>query len=88
MMTNATAHEDDDRPPDPDEEAERIERLIQRHAAAIAEHVDTVRIFITKNRGNGSYGGYSHGEGNYFAQRDSVRDWLIRNDQATRNEAE
>jgi hypothetical protein len=85
-MTNATSTPDESLPPDPDDEARRLEEMIEKHVMQICEHVDTVRIFITTNRGDGTYGCCTRGAGNYYAQRDSVREWLMRQDQQTRNE--
>lgn len=80
--------DDDDAADDPYEKQNRfIERLLERHVAIIAEHCDSVRIIATVNRGDGVYGRISRGEGNYFAQYGSIRDWLVQTEQETRNVA-
>jgi hypothetical protein len=69
------------------EELDRLIELLQSTALKLGEHFDSVRIITTVNRGNGVYAMASRGAGNFFAQRDSVREWLIMRDQETKNEA-
>lgn len=85
--TAADIPDDEKRQEQAEAEDERIELLVQRAAVKLAEHCDSVRIIVTTNRGDGLYGAYSYGHGNFYAQRDSVREWLIRQDQSSRNEA-
>ncbi len=80
---------DSDDASDPyDAENERLTKLLERHAAVLGEHFESVRIFGVVNRGDGCYGRITRGEGNYFSQYGSVRDWLIEQEQATRNHAD
>lgn len=67
-------------------ERDRIEKLVEATALKLGEHVDSVRIVVTINSGDGNYAMFSRGSGNFFAQRDSVREWLMMRDQESKNE--
>jgi hypothetical protein len=60
---------------------EQIEREIEAFAARMSEHVDSIRIFVTYPEA-GMTAAQSAGRGNWFAQRESCREWLSRNDQS------
>lgn len=53
-------------------------RLVREAALKISEHVDSVRIFVTKKCENGRNGTWrmSWGEGNWFAQYGQVSQWI------------
>lgn len=70
----------------PEEEFEEIKKLVRRAADQISDHVDSVIIVITKHNADGcsrTKANYSW-RGNYYAARDSVREWLVEQDQADR----
>jgi hypothetical protein len=68
-------------------EQERLAKLVEATAIKLGEHFDSVRIVVTMNAGDGVYSMLSRGTGNFFAQRDSVREWLMMRDQESKNEA-
>lgn len=61
----------------PDEKSE-MEKLVKDAASKLAEHVDTVRIFVTRRSedGDGLTSSYTFGIGNIFAQRGQIDYWL------------
>ena len=59
--------------------------MLDRHAAALAEHFDSV-IIITTRHGEGT-GMYARGAGNFYAQLGSARDWVARQDAMNRRHA-
>ena len=69
------------------EERARIRGLVDRYAEALAEHVTSVRIFVTYESGPEHTGTYSMGDGNWFAQLGYVRHWLLKEEQELRNRA-
>ena len=57
--------------------------LVDKAIAMLAEHFDTVQIFITKfDRDTTSAG--TKGSGNFYARRGQIRDWMIREDEIVR----
>lgn len=52
-----------------------MDEILTKHASALAEHFDTVRIFVTKHDGNTeSTLELTTGVGNIYAQRGQVGD--------------
>lgn len=86
MSDQATENDDEDENPYAEEDA-RITALLEKHAAILGEHFESIRIFAVVNRGDGNYGRITRGAGNYFSQFGSVRDWLLETEQDTRNRA-
>jgi hypothetical protein len=68
-------------------EVDRITKILEATAVKLGEYCESVRIIVSINHGDGNYQMLSRGDGNFYAQRDSVREWLIYQDQATKNEA-
>lgn len=62
--------------------------LVQKHIAQLSEHFDSVQIFVTRHDGeSGSTLGVNLGEGNWYARRGHVEDWLTAIDNVTASEA-
>lgn len=66
--------------------AEREEdvKIVQRACAELMKRFDSVQITITKDHAEPGTISYSFGLGNYYARRDSVREWLIGEDEKSR----
>jgi len=59
------------------QETDNIRRIVDEHCAAIAEHVDSVQIFVTFHRGGEQRSGsYESGRGNFYARQGQVDEWL------------
>lgn len=71
---------------DSSDQYDQLEKIMDSHAAALCEHFDSVIIFATYRRGqNSSY--LTRGRGCYYSQYGSVRDWIIRQDEDTKQDA-
>jgi len=58
-------------------EREELERLVDEACSRLREHVDSVRIFVTRDSDDGQEtAGLSRGRGNFYAQRGLVEEWL------------
>ena len=57
-------------------------KILERHAAQLSEHFESVRIIATTQR-DGTTSLFSSGAGNFYAQTGSVREWLARQDEHT-----
>jgi len=70
----------------PEDEFEEVKNLVKRAADQISDHVDSVIIVITKHNPDGCARTKCSvsWRGNYYAARDSVREWLTEQDQADR----
>lgn len=69
-------------------ENKQIEEIVERHAAQLGEHFDSVRIFVTRHRGeDANTVSYEYGLGNFYAQLGQVSEWLAMQDQFQRNHA-
>lgn len=74
----------------------RILEMVEKHASALAEHVDSVRIFVTARSDSDSdnWIAYSEGRGNLYAQMGQVEEWIqrqrerVRIDENSRNDDE
>lgn len=66
----------------PDPELE----LLERHINALAEHFDTVQIFVTRmdEKNSDNTVNACRGAGNWFARYGQVQEWLIKSDERTR----
>ena len=70
-----------------DEEEEEGVKVVNEAVEKIGEYFDTVRIFVTKYRGeDSSTFHYSNGAGNYQAQYGQVKLFVIRQEEAEREE--
>lgn len=71
------------------EEWEEIEKKTEEFASLLAEHVDTVRIFVTKH-GDGSKdssASLTTGRGNFYAQIGHIKEWIKMQDQYAKEKA-
>lgn len=59
-------------------------RELERHAAQLGERFDSVRIFATRVQ-DGKTVAVSMGNGNWHAQCGSVREWLMQQDERSRD---
>lgn len=69
-------------------EREQLVRLVDTAAAALSEHCDSVRIFVTKHACDGeadSTIAFDTGRGNLHAQLGQVHEWLDIQRQYQRN---
>ncbi len=66
-----------------DDDLERIKKATQ----ALGEHFDSVQIFCTRHEAFKRDGtvNVNYGEGNWFTRFGQVRDWVIRQDERTRD---
>lgn len=60
---------------------------LKNAVARLMEHFDTVQIFVTRHTANGTVNAH-WGEGNWFARRGHVGDWITKCDQEARNLAQ
>lgn len=69
-----------------DPQKKRILELVEKHADALAEHVDSVRIFVTarNEEDNDAWIAYSEGRGNIYAQQGQISEWLQRQHERVR----
>lgn len=61
------------------DEIERLNQLVGEYSSKLAEHCDSVRIFVTKH-GDGSLSNsvsINEGRGNYYAQYGQVKEWVV-----------
>ena len=73
---------------EPEADLKALKELVDRHAHQLAEHFDSVQIFVTRQHGEvASTGSYETGVGNFYARFGQVREWLIIQEQYQRNEA-
>lgn len=54
---------------------EEIHHLMSVHAGSLAEHADTVQIFLTTQQ-NGKTSSFYFGIGNHYARMGQVQDWM------------
>lgn len=67
---------------------EEITSLCEEVKGKLLEHVDSVRIFVTFHEGaTENTKSYSLGGGNFYAQLGLVREWLTRQDEYVRKDA-
>ncbi len=65
-----------------------MEEMVKRRCHELSEHFDTVRIFVTRHRGeDATTEGYSSGVGNFYAQRGQISEWLVKQDEFERLDA-
>lgn len=74
--------EQSDGTPEPDREGEDLKRL-RNATAQLMEHFDTVHIFATRHidSDTGTVAA-QHGEGNWYARRGQIGDWVTKQDAA------
>jgi hypothetical protein len=68
-----------------DDELSQSVDLIEKHCLQLAEHFDSVRIIATGRTQDGKTSLVTWGQGNYYAQKASIEEWLVEQDQNTRN---
>ncbi len=69
-------------------EKKQMEEMIQRKACELAEHFDSVQIFVTRHRGGEEMtASYEFGKGNFYARYGQIAEWLSIQDQFQRNHA-
>lgn len=67
-------------PPDPGDEEADLRRL-KNAAAQLMEHFETVHIFATRHvSSDEGTVGVQYGEGNWYARRGQVGEWLVKQD--------
>lgn len=70
-------------------EEEQLRDRIDKAAEELGEHVDSVQIIITYHRGDrGESASYSNGKGCFYARMGAVKEWVIRQDQYTKTDAD
>lgn len=62
--------------------------MLEKHANELAEHFDSVQIFVTRHEGGEKNGtvNASQGAGNWFARYGQVKSWVIKQDECAREE--
>lgn len=71
------------------DDMDNIEKLVREYASKLAEHCDSVRIFITKH-GDGSADdsiSFSEGRGNFYSQIGQVKEWILMQDEYSKCKA-
>ena len=68
-------------------DADKDMEMLQKALDALGEHFDSVQIFATRHDSGGSGGtiGVKRGCGNWFARYGQVREWMIQEEQSSRN---
>lgn len=63
-----------------DHQKKRILEMVEKHASELAEHVDSVRIFVTARSESDSdhWIAYSEGRGNIYSQLGQCAEWMER----------
>jgi hypothetical protein len=70
-----------------DDEQKEDFKLVSRHAEQLGEHFDSVQIFVTGSHadGDGTTRCITRGSGNWYASYGAILEWVIAQDQRTRN---
>ena len=70
-----------------DEEKDQLRTIMDKHAASLSEHFDSVRVFCTKQTEDGECNtvALDVGRGNFYAQLGHIIEWLRVQDQYQRN---
>jgi len=57
---------------------EELQAMIKKHVAALSEHCESVRIFVTvpSNDGNQTTKACDDGAGNFYAQYGQITEWI------------
>lgn len=60
-------------------ERDAIVKLTQDCASKLAEHVDSVQIFVTKHSDHGGHNtmSYEYGLGNFYTRQGHIDEWLV-----------
>lgn len=66
-------------------ETARLKLVVEKAASDLAEHFDSVRIFVTMPGEPAETNSYETGRGNYYAQLGQVAEWLTIQEQFARN---
>ena len=60
-------------------------KMLRDEVAKLAEHFDTVQVFVSKYE-SGFTHSFSVGEGNFNARQGQVKNWVIRQEQAEKDQ--
>ncbi len=73
-----------------DQKSEEEMDLLKQHANQLAEHFDTVQIFVTRHAAGELDGtvNANWGAGNWCARYGQIRNWMIKQDERTRMEVQ
>ena len=67
---------------------DEMKDVVQRSAAALAEHFDSVQIFVTRHDGGKEVSqSYETGRGNFYTRLGQISEWMAIQNQYQRNEA-
>lgn len=80
MAEQATQPEDDAPNPVPEDRKEADMSMLRNATAKLMEHFDTVHIFATRHNGVDGTTTACYGEGNWYARRGQVGDWITKQD--------
>ncbi len=61
-------------------EQDEVHKIIDAHCNQLAEHFDSVQIFVTRHEEDGGTRFASRGTGNWFAREGQVRAWVKKQD--------
>ena len=61
-------------------------KRIENAAIMLSEFFDTVQIFCTRHDPEEGTTSHHHGRGNYYARRGQVETWLVKENEASRDE--
>ena len=70
-------------------DADREMALLEQHVNQLAEHFDSVQIFVTRSdpQQDGTVNA-NRGTGNWFTRYGQVRSWLVKADERSRQEVQ
>lgn len=60
-------------------------KIVDSHIAQLAEHFDTIQIFVTKREDDASTSALSRGIGNWYARYGQVQIWVVKEDETERD---
>lgn len=75
-MKTSTGNQEEDWEEWESSECIRKNKIVNNHAASLAEHFDYVQIITTDYCGQTGTGIYESGRGNFYGRRDAVKEWL------------
>lgn len=68
--------------------SESDRKIVNEAADRLMEHFDSVRIFVTRHRGDTEESqGYTTGGGNFYAQAGQVSEWVVTQNENVRKNA-
>lgn len=70
------------------DQQEQTKKLVDKFASEMAEHFDSVQVFVTLHEGGEeNTSSYETGRGNFYARLGQIKEWVEIQDQYQRNEA-